>query len=116
LRRALVEFRLALAIGATAAEGGAFCKNLAVVLVFATRPIVIGFIARMLLPVGATSRPLAGTVEFRPILTRTRKARTLLAAAVVARPVEARLVEIARTVTGGTGIALAAILALLPRF
>src|SRR5207302_1811219 len=45
---------------------------------------------------------------------------TFVAAAVVTRPVkawlvEARLVEIPRTVTGGTGITLAAILALLPR-
>jgi hypothetical protein len=77
----------------------------------------------MLVPVGAAfgaSRvavaiPLTGTIEFRAILARTRKARTLLAAAVVARPVKARLVEILRTVTGRTGIALAAILALLPR-
>ena len=112
----------ALAIGATAAERRTFCKNLAVVLVLAARPIVTRFAARMLLPVGAAFGPsrvalrsLAGTVEFRAILARTRKARTLLAAAVVARPIKARLVEIARAVAGGTGIALAAILALLPR-
>jgi hypothetical protein len=70
----------------------------------------------MLLPVGAALRPLARTVEFRAILARTGKARTLLAASVVARPVKARLVEITCTVTGGTGIALTAVLALLPRF
>ena len=69
----------------------------------------------MLLPVGAACRSLAGTVEFRTILARTREARTLLAAAVVAGAIKARLVEIARAVTGGTGVTLAAILALLPR-
>src|SRR6185503_6121997 len=52
LRRALVEFRLALAISATTAERRTFCKNLAVVLVLATRPIFTGLAARMLLPVG----------------------------------------------------------------
>jgi hypothetical protein len=124
LRRALVEFRLALTVSATAAERRTFCKNLAVVLVLAARPIVTRFAARMLLPIGAAfgpSRvavaiPLTRTIEFRAILARTGKARTLLATTVVARPVKARLVEIARTVTGGTGIAFAAILALLPRF
>src|SRR5438445_4906240 len=83
LRRALVEFRLALAIGATAAEGRTFCKNLAVVLVLAARPIVTSFAARMLLPVGAAFGPLTGTVEFRAVLARTRKTRTFVAAAVV---------------------------------
>ena len=39
-RRALVEFGLALAIGAAAAERRTLCKNLAVVLVLAARPIV----------------------------------------------------------------------------
>jgi hypothetical protein len=123
LRRAFVEFRRAFTVSATAAERRTFCKNPAVVLVLATRPIVTGFAARMLLPVGAAfprvalAIPvLARTIEFRPIVARTGKARTLLAAAIVARPVKARLVEIARAVTGGTGIALAAILALLPRF
>src|SRR3954469_22395141 len=101
LRRALVEFRLALAIGAAAPERRTFCKNLGVVLVLATRPIFTRFAARMLLPVGAALRPWAVTVEFRAILARTRKARTLLAAPVVARRVKARLVEIARTITGG---------------
>src|SRR5438093_3333869 len=115
LRRALVEFRLALAIGAAAAERRTFCKNLAVVLVLATRPIVPRFTARMLLPVGAAFGPLARTVEFRAIFTRTRKARTLLPAAFVAGSVKARLVEIARTIARGTGIALTAILTLLPR-
>src|SRR5437868_6865847 len=88
-----------------------------------TRPVVTRFAARMLLPVGAafgSSRvavaiPLAGTVEFRTVLARTRKPGTFFAAPVVTRAVKAWLVEIARTVTGGTGIALAAILALLPR-
>ena len=69
----------------------------------------------MLLPIGAACRSLAGTVEFRAILARTREARTLLAASVVARSVKARLVEIARAFAGGTGIALAPILTLLPR-
>src|SRR4051812_34090346 len=114
LWRALVEFRLALAIGAPAAERGAFCKNFAVVLILAAG--TSAFAARMLLPVGAACRSLAGAVEFRAILARTRKARTLLAAAVVARAIKTRLVEIAGAVAGGTGISLTAILALLPRF
>ena len=69
----------------------------------------------MLLPVGAAFGPLARTVEFRAIFTRTRKARTLLPAAFVAGSVKARLVEIARTIARGTGVALTAILTLLPR-
>ena len=63
LRRALVEFRLALAIGAAAAERRTLCENLAVVLVLATRPIVTRFAARMLLPVGAAFAASARTVD-----------------------------------------------------
>src|ERR1019366_7408020 len=120
--------------GAAAAEGRAFCKYLAVVLIVAARALVaVGgtrFGARMLLPVaaalGALPRPVefgtvfAGTVEFRPlakravafwtILARTRETRTLGAAAVLARLVEARfvkagLVEIARAFARGARIA-----------
>ena len=113
--RALVKIRRALAVGATAAEGGTLCKNLAVVLVLAARPILTRFAARMLLPVGAALGALARPVELRPILARTGKARTLFATAVVAGAIKARLVEIARSITGGTRITLAAIFALLPR-
>ena len=112
---------LALAIGTTAAERRTFCKNLAVVLVLAARPIV----TRLRCADAPASRCGLRAVQsrcdrdaddrIRAILARTGKARTLLATTVVARPVKARLVEIARTVTGGTGITLAAILALLPR-
>ncbi len=117
---ALFEFGLALAIGATAAERRTFCKDLAVVLVLAARTFVTRLAARMLLPVGAAFGPLTRTIKFRTIaggtiLARTREARTLVAAAIVAGTVEARLVETARAIAGGTGIALAAILALLPR-
>ena len=121
LRRALFEFRLALAIGAAAAERRTLGEDLAVVLVVAARPIVGSrFAARMLLPVGAAFGPLGADDRISDdprgtILARTRKPRTLIAAAVVARLVEARLVEIPRAIAGGTGIALAAILALLPR-
>ncbi len=131
--RALLEIRFALAIGATAAERGAFCKNLAVVLVVAARPVAIA--ARMFLPGGSLARTIefgtvltafAGPVEFRPlakwaialraILARTRKSRTLLAAAVLARLIEAWFVITA----GRTGIPPDMIggrsIALLPRF
>ena len=64
----------------------------------------------MLLPVGTAFGPVtARAVEFRAILARTRKPRTLLAAAFLTR-----LVEIARAVAGRAGIASAAIIALLP--
>ena len=80
-RRALVEIRRALAIGAAAAEGRALCKDLAVVLVVAARPIVARFAARMLLPVGAAFGPSwRGRSNFGPILARTRKARAFFAA------------------------------------
>jgi hypothetical protein len=120
LRRALLEFRLALAIGAAATERGTFGKDLAVVFIVAARPIVTRFAARMFLPIGSTLGPLTRTIEFRTILTgtilaRTRKPRTLFAATVVARSIKARLVKIPGISTGGTGIAPAAILALLPR-
>jgi hypothetical protein len=55
---------------------------------------------------------LAGPIELRPlpkrsiplgaILARTRKTRTFIAAAILPRFVEARLVEIPRTLPGGT--------------
>ncbi len=121
LRSALFEFGFALTVSTTAAERRTLGKNLAVVLVLAARPIVTRFAARMFLPVGAAFRALARTIELRAIaggtiFARTREARTFLAAAIVARAIKSRLVEIARTVPGWTGIALAAILALLPRF
>ena len=113
--RALLEIRLALAIGAAAAERGTLDENLAVVLVVAARPV--GIAARMLLPGAALARTLefrtvlAGTIEFRPlakraialraILARTRKPRALVAAAILARLVETRLVVTA----GRTGVA-----------
>src|SRR5205823_2840176 len=103
LRGALVEFRLAFTVSSTAAERRTFCKNLAVVLVLATRPIVPRFTARMLLPVGAALRPVTGPIEFRAIFARTGKARTLIATAVVAGSVKARLVEIARTIARRAG-------------
>ena len=74
----------------------------------------------MLLPVGAAFGPLTRAVELRTIaggtiLARTREARTLVTTAIVAGAVEARFVETARAIAGGVGIAVAAILALLPR-
>ncbi|HEY7006263.1 MAG TPA: hypothetical protein VH392_07225, partial [Sphingomicrobium sp.] len=48
-------------------------------------------------------------------LARPRKPRAILAAAIVPRAVEARLVEMARALAGGPGIAPAAVIALLPR-
>jgi hypothetical protein len=69
----------------------------------------------MLLPVGTARGPLAGAVEFRAILARTRKPRTLFAAAVVARAIEARLVETAPALACGTCITPATIIPLLPR-
>ncbi len=79
----------------------------------------------MFLPVGAAFRALTRTVEFRTIprgaiLARARKARALVATPIVARLVvtglvKTRLVEIARAVAGRTRIALAPVLALLPR-
>src|ERR1700693_3569313 len=105
-RRAALVGR-ALAIGAAAAEGGAFCKYLAVVLIVAARTLGVAierarFAARMFLPVGATFRALTRPVELRPlaerpvtlgaILARARETRTLLAAADFAWLVEARFV------------------------
>src|SRR6266850_4681844 len=97
--------RLALAILAAAAERRALYKDLAVVFVVAAGPIArsirrLRVAARMFLP--GTSA-FAGTIKLRPlakwaitlgtILARARKARTLVAAAVVARFVVTRLVE-----------------------
>ena len=96
---ALVEIGLALAIGAAAAERRTLCKDLAVVLVVAARPTSSPrFAARMLLPVGAAfaragrycvgprrGRSNFGRSPVRTILARTRKARTFIAAAIVAR-------------------------------
>src|ERR1700736_3908630 len=125
-RRAFVEIRRALAIGAAAAERRALGEDLAVVLIVAARPVGIaiegpGFAARMLLP-GAT--PFARTLEFRTILAgavelgpftkraitlgtipvgtilaRARKPRTLIAAAIFTRFVVTRLVEISSSIT-----------------
>ena len=79
----------------------------------------------MLLPVGAAfaraalavpplTRPVElGAVAGGAIFAGTRKARTLIATAVVARLSKARLVEIARAIARWTGIPFAA-LALLP--
>jgi hypothetical protein len=91
----------------------------------------------MFLPVGAAFGPFpTGTTEFRPILarpiefrpltkwtiplltviTRTRKSRTFLAAAIVAFSVKAWLVKIPSALAGRTGIASRPVIALLPRF
>jgi hypothetical protein len=98
-------------------------QNLAVVLVLAARPIVTGSLrgcsCQSVRPSAVQGRccdPVDADDRISGDPRANGKARTLLATTVVARPVKARLVEIARTVTGGTGIALAAILALLPRF
>src|SRR5436190_11047768 len=106
-----------LAIGAAAAERRTFGENLAVVLVFTTRPVGISiersrFAAGMFLPVVTARPPLAVAIaprpfKFRPlsmralafwtmglraILAGARKARTFLAATVFTRLVETRLV------------------------
>src|ERR1700688_4466334 len=96
----------ALAIGATAAERRTLGENLAVVLVVAARPV--GIAARMLLPGGAG---FARTLELRTILARTRKPRTLVAAAVLARFVKTssafpRRARIAAGMVGRRRIAL----------
>jgi len=69
----------------------------------------------MFRPVGTAGRPLAGPIEFRAIITRARKARTLVAAAIVAGAVKARLVETTPAFTFRTRITLAAIIPPLPR-
>src|SRR6266851_5671284 len=113
---------LALAVFAAAAECRTFYKDLAVILVVAAGPIgrSIGrsrFAARMFVPGTAA---LARSLEFRTvskraialgaILARTRKARTLVAAAVLARFVETgffkfRSVKITCAIAGRTGVA-----------
>src|SRR4051812_40011903 len=109
-------FSLALAVGAAAAERRAFRKDLAVVLVLAARPVVTGFAARMLLPVGAAfsrsalavpslTRPVEfWTVTRGTILTCTRKAWTLVTTAIVAGFVKTRLVKTPGAITGGTRV------------
>src|SRR5205814_2858326 len=99
-RRALLKLGRALAIGATAAECRTFGEDFAVVLVVAARPIVPGFAARVLLPVGAAFGPTAvaraiatGAIEFRAVIARTRKPRTLVATTVIARSVVMRFVK-----------------------
>src|SRR5450631_2232438 len=118
---------LALAVFAAAAERRTFYKDLAVVLVVAAGPIGrLRFAARMFLPGTAA---FARALEFRTvskwaialgaILTRTRKARTLVAAAVLARFVETGFVETSCAIAGGAGITPGMIgrrsIALLPR-
>src|SRR3954447_417749 len=124
-----------LAIGAAAAERRTFGENLAVVLVFAARPVRIsiersGFAAGMFLPVGTARPTLAVPIAPRPfelrplsiralafwtmglgaILAGARKARTFVAAAVFTRLVVTRLVVTAlfktfRTIARGTRVA-----------
>src|SRR5216684_4103289 len=109
---ALVEIRLALAIGAAAAKRRALGENLAVVLIVAARPIsktVRGpaVAARMFLPIGAAFGPLAWPLEFRTILAR------------LTRAIELRPVKIARAIARRTRTAFRTIRsgpALLPRF
>jgi len=102
-RRPLVEVGRALAIGAAAAERRTFCKNPAVVLVVAARPIFTGFVARMFLPIGAALGPprVAIAIPTRPVEFRT-------VTAILTGPIEFRPFT-ERAVSLGT------ILALLPR-
>ena len=86
-RGAFLEVGLALAIGAAAAERGTLGEDLAVVLVVAARPVAIA--ARMLLPGAAC---FSGTIEFGTVLARPRKARALVAAALLTRSIDTRLV------------------------
>src|SRR5882672_9692171 len=131
-----LEIGLALAILAAAAERRTPGEDFALILIVAARPIGISvkglrLAARMLLPGAALfARTLefrtvfTRTIEFRPlakwafplgaILARTRKTRTILATAILAR-----FVEIPRTIARRAGIAPGMIgracIALLPR-
>src|ERR1700687_6120383 len=107
-RRAFVEIRRALAIGAAAAERRALGENLAVVLIVAARPIRIAvkrsrLAGRMLLPGTTPLSPVAvaippRTLKFRTVLAGTVELRPLAEwpltrGTILARPVAARVVK-----------------------
>src|SRR5579872_373223 len=102
--------KTALTIGATAAKGRAFSKDLALVLIVPAGPVEFRTVA----PRRTEFRTLAKrTIALGTILTRPLKPRAFVAIAmarfIVAGTVESRSIGVARIVTGGARIAPATI-------